>query len=126
MGIKQYRVGKKWEEKVMGYYADRGYSTFKMATEIEGTVFDIIALKNNKAVCIECKHIKGDKLYYKSSGLEHKRDELDNFYRNGNGVIIYVNSDKDGIFMIDWLAAKSIFINKGYVDKNDCVSIYWE
>lgn len=123
MGIKQYGVGKKWEDDVMSYYSSKGYSTFKLATELEGTVFDIIAIKNNKAVCIECKHTTSDKLYYKSSGLEHKRDDLDNFYVNGNAVIVFVKSDKTGTFIIDWLEAKKIFKKKGYIVKEDCVSV---
>lgn len=123
MGIKQYRVGKSWEDEVLEYYNDKGYSTFKVSTDLEGTVFDIIALKNNRAVCIECKHTTTEKLYYKASGLEHKRDDLDNFYTKGNGVIIFVKSDKTGTFIIDWLEAKKIFKEKGYIVKEDCVSV---
>ena len=74
MGLQQYKVGKSWEEEVLRYYSKQGYATLKLPTDLEGTVFDIIAIRNNKAVCIECKHTKTEKLYYKSSGLERKRD----------------------------------------------------
>lgn len=124
MGIAQYTVGKSWEEEVLEYYSSHGYSTLKLPTDLEGTVFDIIAIKNNHAICIECKHTSTDKLYYKSSGLQRKRDELDNFYNNGNNVIIFVKSDKTGTFLIDWKVAKKIFKDKGYIKKEDCIP--WE
>lgn len=123
MGIKQYKVGKSWEEEVMDYYGNHGFSTIKLSTDLDGTVFDIIAIKGNKAVCIECKHTTTEKLYFKSSGLEHKRDELNNFVANGNNVIIYVKSDKTGTFIIDWLDAKKIFKEKGYIVKEDCIKV---
>ena len=121
MGIKQYRVGKSWEDEILSYYSSHGYSTLKLPTDLEGTVFDIIAIKNNQAICIECKHTSTDKLYYKSSGLERKRDELDNFCSNGNNVIIFIKSDKTGIFLIKWEDAKKVFNNKGYIIKEDCI-----
>ena len=121
MGMQQYRVGKSWEADVMKYYSKLGYSTIKLPTDLEGTVFDIIALKHNNAVCIECKHTKTEKLYYKSSGLERKRDELDNFYVNGNTVMIFIKSDKTGTFIIDWKIAKELFNRKGYITKDDCI-----
>lgn len=124
MGIKQYKVGKSWEEEVLNYYSKKGYSTLKLPTDLEGTMFDIIALRHNKAVCIECKHTKTDKLYYKSSGLYKKRDELDNFYINDNTVMIFVKSDVDGTFIIDWKVAKDLFEEKGYIKKED--GIFWK
>ena len=74
MGITQYKVGKSWEQEIMEKYSKQGYCTFKLPTDIAGTVFDIIAIRNNKAVCIEAKHTNNDKLGFTSSGLEHKRD----------------------------------------------------
>ena len=50
MGLKQYQVGKSWEEEVMEYYKTYGFCTIKLPTDIDGTVCDIIALKYNKAV----------------------------------------------------------------------------
>lgn len=123
MGMKQYRVGKSWEDEVLDYYSKHGFSTIKLSTDLEGTVFDIVAIKGNKAVCIECKHTTTDKLYYKASGLEHKRDDLNNFCVNGNTVIIYIKSDKTGTFVIDWNIAKLLFKNKGYITKEDCIEV---
>ena len=123
MGIKQYDVGKNWEEKVMEYYTRHGFNTFKLPTDIDGTVFDIIAIKGNKATCIECKHTTSDKLYYESSGLKHKRDELDNFAENGNTIIIYICSDKSGTFIISWQMARLLFDEKGYIKKEDCIEV---
>ena len=123
MGIEQYKVGKSWEEEVLEYYQSNGFSTFKLPTDIDGTVFDILAIKNNIATCIECKHTKTDKLSYKTCGLEHKEEELDNFVSNGNSVLIYVKSDKTGTFIIDWLRCKQIMKEKGHIKKEDCVEI---
>ena len=72
MGITQYKVGKSWEQEIMEKYSKQGYCTFKLPTDIAGTVFDIIAIRNNKAVCIEAKHTNTDKLGFTSSVLEHK------------------------------------------------------
>ena len=121
MGMKQYRVGKLWEQEVLNYYKKQGFSTIKLPTDLEGTMFDILAIKFNIVKCIECKHIKNDKLYYKSSGLYKKRDELDNFCSKGNSVFIYVKSDVSGNFVIDWKKAKLLFEYKGYVRKEDGV-----
>lgn len=123
MGLEQYEVGKSWEDEVMEYYMKKGFSTFKFPTEISGTVFDVFAVKNNKVTSIECKHTKTDKLYYKSSGLEHKRDDLDKYISNGNDVLIYIKSDKTGTFVTDWRSIKETLKSRGYITKEDCVVI---
>lgn len=123
MGLEQYEVGKSWEEEVMDYYMKNGYSTLKLSTDIDGTVFDVIAMKSNRAICIECKHTTTNKLYYKSSGLEHKRDELDNFSSNDNEIWIFIKSDKTGKFAITWQKAKPILKEKGFLTKEDCMEV---
>lgn len=125
MGMKQYKVGKSWEDEVMEYYSNKGYSTIKLSTDIDGTVFDIIALKNNRAICIECKHSKTDKLYYRSCGLERKRDEIDNFCDKGNPIMIFVKFDADlnNGYVIDWQYAKLLFKTKKFITKEDCVKV---
>lgn len=123
MGLQQYKVGKSWEERVLDYYSSYDYATFKLSTDIAGTVFDIIAIKNNKCVCIECKHCKNKKLYFKSSGLEGKRDELNTFCSKGNEVIICVLSDVDGSYMMTWRDAFKIFNEKGYITAEDGVRV---
>ena len=72
-GLKSQRVGKSWEQEIINQYYKRGYQPFKLSTEIKGTCFDIIAIKNATVLCIEAKHITGDKLYFKSSGLERNK-----------------------------------------------------
>lgn len=125
MGITQYKVGKSWEQEIMEKYSKQGYCTFKLPTDIAGTVFDIIAIRNNKAVCIEAKHTNTDKLGFTSSGLEHKRDELDNFREKGNNeVLIYIKSEKLGQFVIPWDSARLMFKAKGYLDlEKDCICL---
>ena len=84
MGLKQYEVGKKWEQIIMAYYKNRGYFTYKFPTENNGTICDILIAKNGSCMFIEAKHVTNDKLYYKGCGLYKKRDELDNFVKKYN------------------------------------------
>lgn len=119
--LKQYNVGKEWEEKVMTYYSNKGYFVYKIPTMVSGTVFDIIVVKGGTALMIECKHTETDKLYYKGCGLFKKRDELDHFVATTkNNIYIYVKSDKTGIWWTTWGRAKEIFEKKGFITAKDC------
>ena len=75
-GLKRQSVGIKWEQEIIDAYYKKGWQPFKIPTEIKGTCFDIILIKNSIVMCIEAKHITGEKLYFKSSGLDKKQDEL--------------------------------------------------
>ena len=123
MGIESYEVGKSWEDQILDVYHKRGYATIKLGTEIDGTVADILCIKNNKVITIEAKHIKSSRLYYKASGLRRKRDELDNYCDKGNSVLIFVKSDVDGQFLISWLKAKEIFNERKYITIKDGIKI---
>lgn len=123
-GLKSQKVGKKWEDEIMDIYYKKGYQPFKLATEISGTCFDIILIKNSVVMCIEAKHIVGEKLYYKSSGLSKKRDEINHFIKHCNtNVYIMVKSDKTGKWWTSWLEAKKHFDAKGYIEKSDCIEM---
>lgn len=123
MSMKQYKVGKSWEDDVMLAYNKQGYSTIKLSTDLEGTVFDIIALKGNKAICIECKHTQSDKLYYESSGLKRKRDEIWNFIGNGNDVVLFVKFENIGTYVANWVEVAPILTEKGYITKDNCIEV---
>lgn len=119
--LKQYQVGKSWEEEVMNYYNKRKYFVYKIPTLNSGTVFDIIVVKNGAALMIECKHIEGDKLYYEGSGLLKKTDEIEHFINTtGNNVYIYVKSDKTGTFWTTWSRSNKLLKERGYITKEDC------
>lgn len=119
--LKQYKVGKEWEDKVIKYYADKGYFVYKIPTMNSGTVFDVIAIHKGAALMIECKHTESDKLYYAGSGILKKRDEIDHFVNTtGNNLYIYVKSDKTGTWWTTWVKAKPIFEEKGYITIEDC------
>lgn len=123
-GLKSQRVGKTWEQEILDMYYAKGYQGFKLATEISGTCFDIIVLKNSTALCIEAKHIQGEKLYFKSSGLSKKEDEINHFIKHCNtNVYVFVKSDKTGIWYSSWLQLYPIFKEKGYVVKEDCIPV---
>ena len=87
MGIKQQQVGKSWEQEIMDIYFNKGYYVEKRPTQNSGTVYDIMIARSGAVMFIEAKHIVGNKLYYKGSGLLKKRDELDNFVKKTNNNI---------------------------------------
>ena len=125
-GLKSQRVGKSWEQEILDVYYKRGFQGFKIATEISGTCFDIILIKNAGVMCIEAKHIQGDKLYFKGSGLSKKQDEINHFIKHCNtNVYIYVKSDKTGKWFTSWLQAYPIFQEKGYITIDDCMKMDW-
>lgn len=122
MGMKQYKVGKTWEEELMDYYNKRGCYAYKFPTDFNGTICDILVSKNGSCMYIEAKHTKTNKLYYKGCGIYKKRDELDNFVNKyNNNIYIMIKSDKLGVYWTTWLKAKPIFEEKGYLDlEKDC------
>ena len=112
-GLKSQSVGKSWEKQLIDAYYKKGYQPFKISTEIKGTCFDIIAIKNSTVICIEAKHITGDKLYFKSSGLSKKEDEINHFIKHCNtNIYIYVKSDKTGAWFESWLNVYPLLKNK--------------
>ena len=120
MGYKQYKVGKSWEEEIIDYYSKRGYFTYKIPTVNSGTVFDIIALRKGGCLCIECKHITGDKLNYESSGLKKKTDEIEHFINTtGNNLYLYVKSDKYGVYWTTWARSAETLKKQGYLTIGD-------
>ena len=124
MGIKQQKVGKSWEQEIINAYYDKGWQPFKIPTEIMGTCFDIILIKSSAVMCIEAKHIQGEKLYFKSSGLYKKQDEINHFIKHcGTKIYIYVKSDKTGTWFSSWLELYPILKEKGYIDINDCIKM---
>lgn len=124
MGVKQQQIGKSWEEEIMDVYFKKGYYVEKRPTQNSGTVYDIMVSKNGSVMFIEAKHIVGNKLYYKGSGLLKKRDELDNFVKKtNNNIYIFVKSDIDGKFFTTWVKAKEVFEEKGYITRRDCIGI---
>lgn len=124
MGLKQQKVGKSWEQEIINIYYKKGWQPFKIPTEIVGTCFDIFMVKNGAAMCIEAKHIQGDKLYFKGSGLFKKQDEINHFIKHcGTNIYIFVKSDKAGCFWTSWLKAYPILKSRGYITKEDCIEM---
>ena len=118
--LKSYINGKNWEDKILEYYNNKGYFTYKIPTLIGGTVFDIIAIHKGAVLCIECKHITGDKLYYESSGLKIKTNEIDHFINaSKTNLYLYVYSDKKGIFWTTWVQARELLKKQGYLKTSD-------
>jgi Holliday junction resolvase len=124
MGLKQQKVGKSWEEEIINNYYEKGWQPFKIPTEIKGTCFDIILIKDSAVMCIEAKHIQGDKLYFKGSGLSKKQDEINHFITHCNtNIYLFIKSDKTGCFWTSWLNAYPILKERGYITKEDCIDM---
>lgn len=122
MGKKQYEVGKSWEDTVIKYYSDRNYFVYKLPTMNSGTVFDIIVAKKGSVIFLECKHITGSKLYYKSNGIEKKVNEIEHFTTTtGNNLYIYVKSDSDGVFWTTWARSGKLMKKQGYLLTSDMI-----
>ena len=123
MGKKAQSVGKQWEQEIMDAYYKKGYQPFKLATEISGTCFDIILIRNAGCMCIEAKHIEGDKLYFKGCGLLKKKDEINHCTQHcSTNIYIFIKSDKVGTFWTTWSIAYPIFKEKGYLNLlEDCI-----
>lgn len=120
MSKTQYLVGKKWEDEVLDYYVKRGYFGYKMPTMNVGTVFDFIFARSGGVLFVECKHITGDKLYYHSSGLKKKTDEIEHFIKTtNNNIYIYVKSDVGGIYWTTWVRSSALLKEKGYLHLDD-------
>lgn len=123
-GIKSQSVGKSWEQEIIDAYYKQGSQPIKLATEINGTCFDIVVIKNATVMCIEAKHITGDKLYFKSSGLQKKSDEINHFIKHCNtNIYIFVKSDKTGVWFNSWLELYPILKKRGYITKEDCIGV---
>ena len=124
MGIKSYDNGKNWETEIINYYYDKGYFVLKIPTLINGTVFDILAIRNSKCLAIECKHVTGKKLMYAGCGLKKKTDEIEHFIKTSNtNLYIYIKSDElDGVYWTTWVRSSQILKEKGYLDlEKDCL-----
>ena len=122
MGLKQQQVGKSFEKEILDYYSHKNWWAFKIPTEFNGTICDIILAKNGAVMFVEAKHIVGDKLYYKGCGIYKKRDEIDNFVKKYNcNVYIMIKSDKVGYYWTTWVRSKETFEKQGYLDlEKDC------
>lgn len=124
-GKKSQSVGKQWEQELIESYYKKGFQPIKLATEINGTCFDMVLIKNATVMCIEAKHITSEKLYFKSSGLEKKQDEINHFIKHCNtNIYIFVKSDKTGTWFNSWLNLYPILKDKGYITKQDCIEVH--
>lgn len=123
-GLESQKIGKQWENEIMKVYYNLGWQPFKIPTELVGTCFDIIMIKKGAVMCVEAKHITGAKLYYKSSGISKKIDELDHFINHcKTNVYIFVKSDRTGTWWTTWVKAKPLFERYGYIEKKDCITM---
>lgn len=80
-------LGTSFENEVCEYFAKRGFWVHFLAPDSRGAQpFDIIAVKNGRAVAIECKTLTDKKRYFDVSRLEDNQVfAFNKWMRAGNG-----------------------------------------
>ena len=71
MGKKQYKLGKDFEEQLCWWLSGNGYYVIYNEKGVSGSQpADIVAIKNNIATLIECKHLENKTGIFNLSRLE--------------------------------------------------------
>lgn len=114
MGKIQENSGKKAENILRDILRKKGIPNFKLNTGMSGTVFDIIAVLNNKALSIEVKNVEKGDVYRINNQILKKKDEMD-MYASKNALCIAIYFEEYNKFLIwDWCTArKLIFVDGG-------------
>lgn len=91
MGKKQYEVGKKFEEELCWWLSNNGYYVIYNEKGVAGSQpCDAIAIKNNIATLIECKHLENKLGIFDFDRLETNQLKAYDFFKekhNTNMVI---------------------------------------
>ena len=74
MGKIQYELGKKFEEELCWYLSDEGYYVIYNEKNISGSQpVDIVAIKHNNAILIECKNLENKTGRFSLSRIEQNQ-----------------------------------------------------
>lgn len=119
MGKIQQEVGKSFENEMLEILKDKGYWATKLKTGNNGTVFDILAVKNNRAIAIECKNVTHKNSLRFTKEIEKKYDELYNYFEINNNLYLAIRFD-DGIYFRRWDAAAGDLIYIVGITKDKC------
>lgn len=98
------KIGTEFERQVLEWVAAHGYWVHFLSPNEQGAQpFDIIAVKNNTAVAIECKTLTPDKRYFSIDRLEPNQImAFEKWMQNGNASpLIYVKHG-DAVRIIEY------------------------
>ena len=112
--------GLRFEAELCEKLAEHGWWAHDMAQSAVGQPSDVIAVKNNKAVLIDCKVCASDK--FQLSRIEPNQETAMNlWYERGNKLAYFAVKLSSGfIYMISWNKLKQMkqekvsFIPEGY------------
>lgn len=77
------KIGNQMEKKVAEYFAGEGYWVHRLQDNHNGQPFDMIAIRENKAYCMECKHCIGN--VFNLSRLEfNQKNAFEKLSKNGS------------------------------------------
>lgn len=115
------KLGTAFERFVCADFAHRGYWTHFITPDMRGSQpFDIIVVKNNKAIAVECKTLDAKEHYFPITRLED--NQLMAFKRwmaCGNDTPIIVISWRGKIYWIPYTTLEK----EKRIDLNDVASV---
>ena len=123
--------GLRFEAELCEKLAFNGWWAHDMAQSAAGQPSDVIAVKNNTAVLIDCKVCASDK--FQLSRIEPNQETaMDLWFERGNGLAYFAVKLSSGlIFMIYWKELKRMkgekvsFIPEGYITQRYPLFSQW-
>lgn len=109
----QENSGRKAENILRDILNKKGIPNFKMGVGANGTVFDIIAVLNDKALSIEIKNVEKGDVYRINDQILKKKDEMD-IYSSKNTLCIAIYFKEHDKFLIwGWCVARKLIFDNG-------------
>lgn len=124
MGKVQQQTGKRFEDELLELLKDQGFRAHKLKTGISGTAFDIMAVKDSRALAFECKTIQDGNYISYTQELRKKIDELD-WYEDGgkNDLYLVVRFGGCDIRFLRWGCAKKLLAESGRIGRGQMSDI---
>ena len=103
------KLGTDFEREVVQIFKHNGYWTHFLSPDVRGAQpFDIIAVKDDEAIAVECKTLTDSKRYFTIDRLEENQIMAFEFWRKcGNTKALIAVKHKGQIFFIDYAKLKS-------------------
>lgn len=113
--ISNKKLGNAFETELCEIFFQNGYWTHNMAQNASGQPADIIAVKNGKAILIDCKVCSDNKFHL--SRVEDNQNLSMDFWRDcGNGEGWFALKTAEGTFMLSHTSAKRLAQTKTVIN----------
>lgn len=119
------RIGNQMERRVASALYSIGYWVHRLQDNHNGQPFDMIAIKNDEAFCIECKHCAGNR--FKFDRLEfNQRNAFDRLRMcNSTGYVAIQFGNDYKFYLVEYSHIKSLELYKhSYLDKEELIDGY--